>query len=447
MSESVQGSEEEIKKAKWTEKLKNQKGIMIGAVAVAAVAILIGLGIYNTPTNRLNRQLDLGQKYLEEQNYEQAIIAFNQAIEIDDRCLEAYVGGIEAYVQSGNVEELSAFYEKALEAARSLEGEVLDANINYVSFIYIVVDDVYDELDKIIDTLGEGLVVTGDNAEIKEKLANYLIEYIEVLIAAKNYAEAKNLIEEYKGFELGIDFAALLTRVEELEKIEAENMAFMSNVYSLMSAEDYEGMMGVDGSEEARTFVERMESNYYVYIPEDDTGLNGVGVGVYKYEENVVGLSTYYFYYGNYQNGKRIGKGTSFKEKAEIGYTIFDGEWKNDAPNGYGKEKRVWNKDAPNGYDKEKLTDSVMTGNLVDGLWDGAICETTNFMGNTFDLSFIAVAGTPIENKTEEFFKDCVEVSFDFEKKYVYAYDKNLCGSWYYGYTLGTIGYGGPIEE
>ena len=475
---------QEIKKTKWTEILKSQKAIMIGAAAVVAVAILVGLGIYNAPANRLNRQLDLGQKYLEEQNYEQAIVAFNQAIEIDDRCLEAYAGGIEAYLQSGNTEELSVFYEKALDAARSLEGEVLEENMPYVCSIYTAADDVYEDLNKITEILEEGLTVTEDNQEVKqelvenyielaqqyeedgaytdslavydrlleldaqntqvlEELGNCLTEYINLLINAKNYAEVKTLIEKYKGYELGIDFAALLTRIEELEKIEAENIAFMSNVYNLMSAEDYEGMLEVDGSDEARAFVERMESDYYVYIPEDETGKNGVGAGVYKFGEG-----GYYFFLGDYQNGERIGSGTSFMEEINGGYCLFTGEWKNDAPNGYGEEKTSVDYFTNSGSAYSRF----VCGNLTNGLWDGEISNTINAHGKVYNLSYAMNAGLPTEDKTQDFLNEGGYIYYDDENAYIYAYEVKPSGSWVAsnvtkGETLGTIGYGEVVEE
>lgn len=43
---------------------------VIGAAAVIIIALFIGIGIYQSPENRLSRQLDLGQRYLEEMNYE-----------------------------------------------------------------------------------------------------------------------------------------------------------------------------------------------------------------------------------------------------------------------------------------------------------------------------------------------------------------------------------------
>ena len=63
-------------------------------------------------------QYDLGVRYLSEGNYEEAIIAFTAAIEIDPNRAEAYVGRGDAYVGSGETEDnLSAAqldYENAI---------------------------------------------------------------------------------------------------------------------------------------------------------------------------------------------------------------------------------------------------------------------------------------------------------------------------------------------
>lgn len=60
MSNQAQESVEELSKEKWTDILKSKNGIVTGIATVVAVAVLIGVGSYNAPMNRLNRQLDLG---------------------------------------------------------------------------------------------------------------------------------------------------------------------------------------------------------------------------------------------------------------------------------------------------------------------------------------------------------------------------------------------------
>lgn len=90
-------------------RLPNKKLFLV-IVAVAA-AVLIGIGFWMSGNKELVSQLDLGQKYIEECDYEQAIVAFNRAIEIDERCAEAYIGLAETYIRMGE-------FDKALEVAK-----------------------------------------------------------------------------------------------------------------------------------------------------------------------------------------------------------------------------------------------------------------------------------------------------------------------------------------
>lgn len=85
-------------------KSNRKKWGIIGGIAVVLVALIIGISIYNTPANRLSRQLDLGNRYLEEQNYEQAIVEFDKAIAIDPMSVDAYLGKAEAYIGLGDLQ-------------------------------------------------------------------------------------------------------------------------------------------------------------------------------------------------------------------------------------------------------------------------------------------------------------------------------------------------------
>ena len=88
----------------------------------------------NTPVLSWQEQYDLGLRYLSEGNYEEAIIAFTAAIEIDPKRAPAYAGRGDAYVLSGETEEnltaAQADYEKAIELDEStIEAYLKLANI------------------------------------------------------------------------------------------------------------------------------------------------------------------------------------------------------------------------------------------------------------------------------------------------------------------------------
>lgn len=82
-------------------------GAVLAVLVFLAVA-LVGVGIYHAPENRLKRLLDLGDKYLTAQEYEQAVAAYSKAIEIDSKDVDAYLGLAEAYKGMG---DMNAAYE------------------------------------------------------------------------------------------------------------------------------------------------------------------------------------------------------------------------------------------------------------------------------------------------------------------------------------------------
>ena len=89
-------------------------------VFAAALALMLALTACRSTADQLQEQLDLGQRYLQELNYTEAIAAFTKAIEIDPKQVQAYVGRADAYMglyESGDEENLQLAqtdYEEAL---------------------------------------------------------------------------------------------------------------------------------------------------------------------------------------------------------------------------------------------------------------------------------------------------------------------------------------------
>lgn len=117
----------------------------------------------NAPT--WQEQYDLGIRYLSEGNYEEAIIAFTAAIEIDPKRAEAYVGRGDAYIGLGETEEnltaAKADYEKAI--------ELNETNAE----AYLGLADVYirqEDYDKALEILQEALEKIGNEKRISDKI-------------------------------------------------------------------------------------------------------------------------------------------------------------------------------------------------------------------------------------------------------------------------------------
>lgn len=73
----------------------------IGVVFIAIVIILICIKAVNSGGDELTSLLNLGQKYINEMNYEAAIATFDQAIAIDPKCEKAYLGKADAQCKLG----------------------------------------------------------------------------------------------------------------------------------------------------------------------------------------------------------------------------------------------------------------------------------------------------------------------------------------------------------
>lgn len=111
-------------------------------------------------------QYDLGVRYLSEGNYEEAIIAFTAAIEIDPKQAPAYVGRGDAYIGSGETEEnlasALADYEKAL----VLDSAIQEAYLGLAE-IYIRRGD-YKTAEEILQ---DGLKYARENLKLMDKLS------------------------------------------------------------------------------------------------------------------------------------------------------------------------------------------------------------------------------------------------------------------------------------
>lgn len=218
-TEGVQTKKDAIGKSDASGKADKKKWGILATIAMVLIAFIAGISIYNAPGNRLSRQLDLGQRYLEEQNYEQAAVEFDKAIAIDERCLEAYAGGIEAYLGLGDTEGLTNLYERALEVMADLGESELAGSMEAVVTIYLAADDVYsDNPVKAMEILEEGLTLTEDE-RIREKLVEDYLKLAEEYAKEGDYEKAIKVLEE--GYaKTGSE--SLKARIEEYKILQAQ---------------------------------------------------------------------------------------------------------------------------------------------------------------------------------------------------------------------------------
>ena len=96
--------------------------IAIAVLLVAVIALITGVLVFSEgDAKRLKEQLDLGNRYLSELDYEQAIAAFEEAISIDQKNVDAYGGLLLAYAESGDLSAAADVYARAEEVLTTSE--------------------------------------------------------------------------------------------------------------------------------------------------------------------------------------------------------------------------------------------------------------------------------------------------------------------------------------
>lgn len=85
---------------------KNVINILIFGMSGIAIALTVFLAVYVLGANSryIKIQLDLGNKYLEGHNFDEAIAAFSNILQVDDCHVPSYIGIADAYVGIGDTE-------------------------------------------------------------------------------------------------------------------------------------------------------------------------------------------------------------------------------------------------------------------------------------------------------------------------------------------------------
>ena len=92
---------------------------------VTILALLVGLCSCGKKPLTWQEQYDLGVRYLSEGNYEEAILAFNAAIEIDPKVEDAYISIVEAYLAQGDIDSAIEILRRGYQATASEQLERL----------------------------------------------------------------------------------------------------------------------------------------------------------------------------------------------------------------------------------------------------------------------------------------------------------------------------------
>lgn len=109
--------------------------IILALLFVVAAAIIGSLLAYKS--YRINTLMDLGYNYLFEEDYESALIAFEEVIQIDDKQVDAYVGAADAYIGMGDYEA----------AARILQEGYENTGDNYLQIKFDITEEILQSIE------------------------------------------------------------------------------------------------------------------------------------------------------------------------------------------------------------------------------------------------------------------------------------------------------------
>jgi|GEM_PF-6799319 len=128
------------------------KKILISAIIAVVAFTCIFAVVYTISTGTLDQceqQLRLGNKYLAEMNYEEAIVAFNKVIEIEPRHVAARIGAGKAYIALGQYDNALYILNEALEIEpqNSEALDLLDQAITAMKDLYTPIVQAYKDFE------------------------------------------------------------------------------------------------------------------------------------------------------------------------------------------------------------------------------------------------------------------------------------------------------------
>lgn len=286
---------------------------------IRIIEIMIVISIILTSCGKsieqqLSEQLELGQKYLEDGNYEQAVVVFKKVISIDPKSWEAYASISIIYQEQDRLEK----------AAEILEQGIAALGLDQTPMKYV------DRLVGIYRILADRAAKNGD-----QELA---ISYYEKILVLRPETE---------------DIAVRNKEAGEISRYEQE---LKTMALSIIAEEEYDfrdALILGDGFQELIA-----DLTGPVFFQMD----NGTYVGVYPGG---------YLYSGDMLNGLRQGNGRWFYGNIRK-ITVVASYWDNDQPNGFATVKTMINTDQierEKGHTYAMLT--IDTVNLIDGVYEG----------------------------------------------------------------------------
>ena len=198
-------------------------------------------------------QYDLGIRYLSEGNYEEAIIAFSAAIEIDPKQAPAYVGRGDAYVASGETEAFLATALADYEIAIELDATLPEA---YIGLANLYIHN--GETEKALEILTTALEKMPNSNTIQSKIGEIErnmeakvstffenpVSWDEIVIGGFPFNECtpELLAQVYDGFSFSDEIGNMYSTYDGLNFTYAEENGYRQAVYVGSAPLEFRGL-------------------------------------------------------------------------------------------------------------------------------------------------------------------------------------------------------------
>ena len=345
-----------------------------GAVLISCF-LLTGCSAVND--FRVSRQLDLGQQYLIDLEYDKAMLAYSKALQIEPKEMEAYKGLSDVYTAQDEVDSSINVLKKGLAVAEDMSSSEKDADTNAV-------------IRRMNTQIVTQLTDLGDEAFKKEDYDTAVKYYKDLIIYDQeeedSYLKLSGAYEAMGDLEQALEVlndAEVTARrlTEEIERltvryeIKKEYEELLARLSSMIQANDGELAKEVLLTQEFLDLVAKLEEPLIMQQSS---------------EQYTVVYPNGYVYLGQMKDKKRDGYGNYYTNNLER-YVVYAGEWLEDKPNGNGRIDTVvytnQSTHSPNYFGTEFFTDGISEGDFNFSVYYQN--------GNRYDYLFSNVNGIP----------------------------------------------------
>lgn len=398
--------------------LKSKK---VTLVFIALLIIVIGIISKLTVNSvgedkKIKEKLELGEKYLTEMKYEEAIVAFEEVISIEPRRMEAYLGLADAYLGLELPEKALESLERGIaviKEAKLEDNEVL----NHSAELFIKEAEILTDLGRAEEALAkleEGYQITGSN-QIMEVILTYRPN-VEASLPEGEYEEAKTVELTSTGVHIYYtlddsepnkesnlyESPITLTNGENTIKAVAESeygtlgeiskYSYVLNLPQPVLSEEERELLndlyhaGETGELANFSYYDRLDvfselcfkiensriygQPYQCYDGSNlSTDYTGTGLKVLEDKYGSARL----IYYGDLVDGVAQGNGILIFDNETLIYN-YQGSWSNNLPNGYGN----LHYELTNDPDQGQIID--VAGGFADGYYDGIMIREYQYL-------------------------------------------------------------------